>query len=139
MALSQRCAKLLTRFHHSNIQRFQPIVLNRDSFSTGQDNKPYFALFYDYVENVLEKRAPFRPDHLKHITTYVDDGRCKLGGAFADNNVDGALIVFQCDDISEVEDFAKRDPYVLNGLVTNYKVRPWTVVAGDLYNKSQNK
>lgn len=139
MALSQRCSRIFARLHHLNLNRFEPITLNKNRFSSTENNKQYFALFYDYVENVLEKRAPVRPDHLKYITKYVDDGRCKLGGAFADNNVDGALIVFQCDDISEVEDFAKNDPYVINGLVTNYKVRPWTVVAGDFYNKFQNK
>ena len=131
--------RIFSRIHHCNVQRFEPILFNRNLFSnTVQNDKPYFALFYDYVENILEKRGPHRPDHLKYISKYVDDGRCKLGGAFADNNVDGALIIFQCDDISQVEDFAKNDPYVLNGLVTNYRVRPWTVVAGDYYNKSQN-
>jgi len=28
------------------------------------------------------------------------------------------------------EDFARTDPYVLNGLITSWRVRPWTVVAG---------
>ena len=85
-------------------------MLNRGcyrTFSTSQDDKKWFCLFYDYVDNILEKRGPIRPDHFKHISAYVEDGRCKLGGAFADNNVDGALCVFHCQDISEVEEFAK--------------------------------
>ena len=28
------------------------------------------------------------------------------------------------------EDFARRDPYVANGLVTKWTVRPWAVVIG---------
>ena len=28
------------------------------------------------------------------------------------------------------EEFAKNDPYVVNGLVTEWNVRPWTVVFG---------
>ena len=99
-------------------------------FSSQQSEGQYYCLFYDYVENILEKRQPVRPDHLKHITSYVDDGRCKLGGGWADNNVDGALIVFQCQDSSEVENFVENDPYYKAGLVTGYKIRPWTVVAG---------
>jgi hypothetical protein len=29
------------------------------------------------------------------------------------------------------ESFAKHDPYVLNGLVTHWRVREWTTVAGE--------
>ena len=46
--------------------------------------------------------------------------------------MDGALFIFQCKNIAEVEDFAKRDPYVKARLVTKFKIRPWTVVAGSL-------
>jgi uncharacterized protein len=38
--------------------------------------------------------------------------------------------VFQGDDPSVAERFAKNDPYVKNGLVTRWRVRPWTVVIG---------
>ena len=31
----------------------------------------------------------------------------------------------------EVEEFVKADPYVQNGLVPKYQVRPYMVVAGD--------
>ena len=93
----------------------------------------YYALFYDYVENILDKRGPHRGAHLEHATKYVEKGKLKLGGAFADQNVDGALIVFRCDYIEEVKTFAQNDPYVINGLVTNWKVRPWTVVVGQCY------
>ena len=130
MALSRRCSRLFNRCSHLHLVRPEHFTLTR-TLSASSDY-PYFALFYDYVDDILEKRTPVRPEHLKHITAYVDDGRCKLGGAFADNNVDGALCIFQCKDISEVEDFARRDPYVKAGLVTNYKIRPWTVVAGSL-------
>merc|ERR1719384_1313514 len=110
MALS-RYTKLFGTFGRMN-----DIKWNRH-FSSLQNDGQYFALFYDYVDNILEKRKPVRSDHLKHITEYVDDGRCKLGGGWADNNVDGALIVFQCKDKSEIEEFVQRDPYFKNGLV----------------------
>eukprot|EP01084_Bolivina_argentea_P031723 58717_1 len=130
---SSRCTRILNRCCHFNVNRFESISWNRH-FSSNSNNGKYFCLFYDYVENVVEKRQPYRPAHLEYITQYVNDGKCKLAGAFADN-FDGALIVFQCDDSSEVENFAKNDPYVLNGLVTNFKVRPWGVVTGDFHNQ----
>ncbi len=52
-----------------------------------------------------------------------------LAGAFADP-VDGAALVFQADDASVVEAFVAADPYVREGLVTNWRIRPWTVVIG---------
>jgi hypothetical protein len=52
-----------------------------------------------------------------------------MGGAFADP-VDGAALLFQADDPSVVEAFVRRDPYVANGVVTRWRIRPWTVVIG---------
>jgi hypothetical protein len=39
--------------------------------------------------------------------------------------------VFRTRDRSAVEDFARRDPYVVNGAVARWAVRPWTVVIGN--------
>jgi len=44
--------------------------------------------------------------------------------------VDGAALVFKADDRSVVEDFVRNDPYVKNGLITDWKIREWTVVTG---------
>ena len=89
----------------------------------------YFLLLYDYVENIVERRAPYRDAHLEMVRGYVDRGELPLGGAFADP-VDGAAIVFKVKDRAEVEEFVERDPYVSNGLVTAWRIREWTVVVG---------
>ena len=88
-----------------------------------------FVLFYDYAENVVEKRAPFRADHLALAREYVDRGEIEMAGAFADP-VDGAAFVFTVDDRSRVEAFVAADPYVANGLVPSWRIREWTVVIG---------
>lgn len=89
----------------------------------------YFILFYDYIGNVVELRAPYRDAHLAHVGAYVDRGELILGGAFA-GPVDGAAIVFKVDDASRVEAFVRDDPYVVNGLVTAWRIREWTAVVG---------
>jgi hypothetical protein len=38
--------------------------------------------------------------------------------------------VFRGDSPAAAEQFAKDDPYVVNGLVKRWYVREWTVVAG---------
>lgn len=89
----------------------------------------YFLLLYDYVENVVERRAPYREAHLALAREYVARGELVLGGAFADP-VDGAALVFKAGDRAKVEEFVRRDPYVVNGLVTQWRIREWTVVVG---------
>jgi len=89
----------------------------------------YFLLSYDYVENAVERRAPFRAEHLKLAREFQQRGELLLGGAFADP-VDGAALVFRAADASVVEGFVGRDPYVASGLVKAWRIRPWTVVVG---------
>jgi uncharacterized protein YciI len=89
---------------------------------------PYYTLFYDTVDNFAERRRPHRQAHLALIDEAYRDGRIVLAGALAP---DGALIVFRTGDRSEVEQFARTDPYVRNGLVKDWRVREWAVVVGD--------
>ncbi|MHC4945195.1 MAG: YciI-like protein [Planctomycetota bacterium] len=89
----------------------------------------YFILFYDVVDGFVERREPFRDVHLDMANGAVERGELALAGALAEP-ADGAVLVFKGDDPSVAENFAKNDPYVLNGLVTSWRVRPWTVVLG---------
>ncbi|NIS07166.1 MAG: hypothetical protein GWN21_18320 [Gammaproteobacteria bacterium] len=92
----------------------------------------YFILFYDYVDNVMELRTPHRAAHLALVEEYVDRGELILGGAFA-NPVDGAAIVFKVEDRGKIEEFVEKDPYFINGLVTAWRIREWTVVVGSAF------
>jgi uncharacterized protein YciI len=89
----------------------------------------HYLLFYDYVENAVERRAPFREEHLRLAREAKARGELLMGGAFADP-VDGAVLLFRVDDPSIVEAFVGRDPYVTHGVVTRWRIRPWTVVIG---------
>jgi uncharacterized protein YciI len=86
-------------------------------------------LFYDYVDDIVERRAPHRPAHLGLIEEWVKDGRVVAGGATGDPPA-GALIVFSGS--GDPEEWVRTDPYVSEGLVTAWRVEPWTVVAGGL-------
>ncbi len=89
----------------------------------------YFTLSYDYVPDVLEKRAPHRPEHLAYAREWLAAGKLVLAGAY-DPPTDGALFVFKADSAAEVEAYAAKDPHVMNGVVTGWRVRPWNVVIG---------
>ncbi len=86
-------------------------------------------LLYDYVDGMVERRVPFRDGHLALIREAHHQGVLLIAGAFAEP-VDGAVFVFATDDRSVVEDFVSRDPYVREGLVTEWRIRPWNVVIG---------
>jgi uncharacterized protein YciI len=91
---------------------------------------PYFLLFYETVDNYVQKRAPYRAQHLELARDAHARGELLLAGALADP-AGGAVLVFRAPDQAAVEDFARRDPYVQNGLITTWRVRPWTVVIGN--------
>lgn len=88
---------------------------------------PHQILFYDYVADIVERRAPHREAHLAAIGEWVADGRVVMAGAIGDPPT-GAAIVFSGVGPEEVEAFAAADPYVLNGLVTARRIVPWAVV-----------
>jgi uncharacterized protein len=89
----------------------------------------HYLLFYDAVDNYEERRRPFRGAHIEHARKAVARGELVLGGALA-HPIDGAVLLFQGDSADVAEDFAKSDPYVLNGLIKNWRVREWTTVVG---------
>jgi len=88
----------------------------------------YFALFYDVVDDFLERRTAFRAEHLGLVDEAYERGELVMAGALSEPL--GALLVFRAEDRSVVENFARNDPYVTNGLVTSWTVRPWAVVTG---------
>lgn len=90
----------------------------------------HFLLFYDVSADYLTRRAQFRDAHLRKAWASHAAGELVLGGALADP-VDGAVLLFRAPSASTAEDFAKSDPYVVNGLVTGWRVREWTTVAGE--------
>ncbi|MDH7516610.1 MAG: YciI-like protein [Bacteroidota bacterium] len=88
----------------------------------------YSLLFYDVVDDYLERRKPFREAHLALARAAHDRGELVLAGAYADP-ADGALFVFR-GDAETAARFARNDPYVLEGIVTSWRVRLWNVVVG---------
>ena len=84
-------------------------------------------LIYDYVEDIVERRAPHRDAHLAHIARWKDEGRVVIAGAIGDPP-HGGLLAMRVDDAAAVEEFVNDDPYAKAGLVKAWRVEPWTVV-----------
>jgi uncharacterized protein YciI len=84
------------------------------------------ALVYEYVEGMVELRAPHREGHLKLIEDFAADGRLVIAGALGDPP-HGGLLVFREEAAAEA--FAAADPYVEADLVSARRIEPWNVVA----------
>jgi uncharacterized protein YciI len=89
----------------------------------------YYALFYHVVDDFVALRAACRDAHLKLARAAQQRGELILAGALTDPT-DGALLVFRAAGSTVASDFARSDPYVINGLVTRWEVRSWAVVVG---------
>ncbi len=89
----------------------------------------HYLLIYDVADDYLERRAAFRGEHLALAWAAHERGELVLGGALADP-VDTAVLLFTGDSPAAAEAFVAADPYVRNGLVKRWRVRPWTTVVG---------
>ena len=89
----------------------------------------HYLLFYEYVSDYLERREPFRTEHLTLAWRSHARGELILGGAVVDP-VDGAVLLFEGDSSQVVDAFVAADPYIRHGLVTRWHVWPWHTVVG---------
>jgi uncharacterized protein YciI len=90
----------------------------------------HYLLFYDYVPDYLERRTAYRPAHFAHARAAADRGELFLAGACTDHGPPIGVLVFAVEDRTVVEDFARADPYVVQGVASGWRVREWTTVMG---------
>ena len=89
-----------------------------------------YVLQYEFVENVLEKRAPFREGHLAIFRKQVQDGNLVIGGV-VDHPPKSSVAIFRHLTPEDIEQMVQQDPYGMNGIVTKYTIKPYIAVAGD--------
>ncbi len=89
----------------------------------------HYLLFYDVIPDYVTRRQQFRAAHLEYARPFVERGELVLGGALADP-VDGSVLLFRGETADVARAFAAADPYVQSGIVTSWRVRPWTTVLG---------
>ena len=89
----------------------------------------HFLLTYTLAPDYLERRPAYRDAHLAYAWAAIERGEAVLGGALVP--AEEAMLLFQGEDASAAEAFAKSDPYVLNGIVSAWRVREWVTVVGE--------
>jgi uncharacterized protein len=91
------------------------------------DADAHQLLLYQYVEDMVQRRGPYREAHLERIQAERDAGNVVMAGALG-NPPSGGAIVFKGVEPGEIEKFVQADPYFEAGLVTSYRVEPWNLV-----------
>lgn len=91
----------------------------------------HFLLLYDVVPDFLERRPEYRAEHLRRAWQAKEKGDMIFDGAL-EEPTDGVVMVFRGKDSAVAEAFARSDPYVVHGLVTDWRIRRWDLVVGDL-------
>jgi uncharacterized protein len=86
-----------------------------------------YLLLYTYVEDMAERRGPYRDEHLAKIRAEQEAGHITMAGAFGTPPAGGA-IVWTGVTAEDIERFTAADPYVTNGLVTSRRIERWNLV-----------
>jgi uncharacterized protein len=113
----------------------QPYVASPHAPAYDTFHMGYYMLEYALIDDYVARRAGFREAHLALAREAHRRGDLILAGALAEPP-DRAVLVWRTDDRSVVERFIDGDPYIRNGLVTSWTIRPWTVVIGEAAGQS---
>jgi uncharacterized protein len=82
-----------------------------------------FVLWGTYCDNALEKRTPFRQEHLSRLQQLKDAGTLiTLGPTEESTHVFG---IFEAESHQQVEELVHSDVYWREGIWTAVEVYPW--------------
>tara|TARA_B100000214_G_scaffold364361_1_gene330871 strand:+ start:999 stop:1268 length:270 start_codon:yes stop_codon:yes gene_type:complete len=82
-----------------------------------------FVLWGEYCENAIEKRAPFRDEHLDRLSKLHQQGKLvTLGPTKCTKYVFG---IFQVSSLNELRNIIESDVYWRQDIWTSYEIYPW--------------
>lgn len=79
--------------------------------------------------NALEKRMEVRPRHFEYARKLFAEGKILLGGAQLtdEGKMKGSAVVLQFEDESELAEYLKNEPYIVEGVWESYTITPYRV------------
>tara|TARA_B100000003_G_C10686494_1_gene273228 strand:+ start:35 stop:304 length:270 start_codon:yes stop_codon:yes gene_type:complete len=82
-----------------------------------------FVVFGEYCKDAINKREPFRNQHLNRLKSLKDRNvLVTLGPTKCTKYLFG---IFNANDEKELKDIIEEDIYWENGIWINYKIYPW--------------
>lgn len=83
-------------------------------------------LFYNSADDVASKAPAHYAGHAARAAEFRDAGTLLMIGVFAEVQAQGALAIFTTADAAQ--EFAEGDPFVLNGVVNDWRIQAWNEV-----------
>lgn len=90
----------------------------------------HYLLAYEKAPDYAARQQPYLDAHRDHVMNAARSGELVLAGSLQDPIDGSAILVFQAESRAVAESFARADPYVIHGVVSNWRVRGWDTVAG---------
>jgi uncharacterized protein len=84
---------------------------------------PKFVLFYESADDVLTKAPLHLAAHSARGREFHERGTLVAYGPFGNAQEEGSMAVFTSHEAAE--EFARGDPFVLNGVVRDWHIREW--------------
>jgi hypothetical protein len=85
-----------------------------------------FVVFGEYCKDAINKREPFREQHLNRLKSLKDRNvLVTLGPTKCTKYLFG---IFNANDENELKDIIEEDIYWENGIWINYDIYPWIQV-----------
>ena len=88
-----------------------------------------YVLFYESADDVASKVPQHFPAHRERFEEFRARGSLLMIGAFGDPQDEGSMAIFTTREAAE--EFARGDPFVLNGVVRNWRVLEWNEVLSE--------
>jgi uncharacterized protein len=82
-----------------------------------------YVLFYESADDLSSKAPIHLPAHSARGQEFHERGSLIAYGPFGNAQGEGSMAVFTTREAAE--EFARGDPFVLNGVVRNWQIREW--------------
>jgi uncharacterized protein len=82
-----------------------------------------YVLLYESADDVLSKAPTHFAAHSARGHEFHERGSLLAYGPFGDPQQEGSMAVFTTREAAE--EFARGDPFVLNGVVRRWEIRAW--------------
>ncbi len=88
----------------------------------------YVIHAYDPTDaDALSRRMTVRPNHLTYMRQLKENGQFILGGALLspEGTMIGSMILLEFDTESQLQEYLKTDPYIIEGVWDKVDVKPF--------------
>ncbi|MGF1489523.1 MAG: YciI family protein [Prochloraceae cyanobacterium] len=85
-----------------------------------------YIMWGSYCENAIEKRTPYRQEHLERLNKQKEAGTLITIGPTKDNTK--VFGIYEAEDRATIKELIEADPYWKNGIWTEYEIKEWIQV-----------